>query len=351
MLFYLFHELSQSFSWLSVLNTDLGRALASIGTAFILSLIGGFWFLKNAAYFRSAVREYTPESHQKKNDTPTMGGLFVLGAVFLSALLWCDLSRPEVWIFLGCLLGYGAIGFWDDILKIRYKRGISKGHKLAAQVLVGGVLVVLWYVLLEPPTSLSIPFVPSVYLPLGILLIPWSIYVLIGASNAVNLTDGLDGLAAESLVPNYATWAVVCYFAGTHSDALRLSIPYVQTSEIAFIGAMLLGACLGFLWFNSYPARVFMGDVGSLALGSSLAFMALMARQELLLVITGAVFVAETLSVMLQVAFYRVYKKKLFKMAPIHHHFELMGWPETRIVRQFTVITSLLCILVLTVFR
>lgn len=320
--------------------------VCGLGTAFFLSLLSGAWFIKRSAYFRSRVREYTPEAHQAKNDTPTMGGIFILFTVLISILLWCDLSRAEVWIFVGCLTGYGAIGFWDDFMKIRYKKGIKEKHKFLAQVLVGLIITMLWYILLTPSTEIFIPLV-AWNIPIGLLLIPWATYLLIGTSNAVNLTDGLDGLAIGSLLANYGTFAVICYLAGSYDYAQQLSIPFANTSEIALIGAILVGASLGFLWYNSHPAQVFMGDVGSLALGSGLALMALMARQEVLLAITGGIFVAETVSVMMQVLSYKIFKRRIFKMAPIHHHFELVGWPETHITTRFGIITGLLCLLAL----
>ena len=323
------------------------RMFFGLSTGFLLSLIGGAWFIKESARFRSQVREDTPQSHQAKNDTPTMGGLFVLGAVFVSIFLWSDLTRPEVWIFMGCLAGYGAIGFWDDIMKIRFKKGIGEKQKFLAQVLVGVLVTLLWYFVLTPSTEIVVPLVSSFKLYLGLLLIPWATYILIGTSNAVNLTDGLDGLAIGSLLANYGTFTVICYLSGFPVYAQQLSLPYVHTSEIALIGGILVGASLGFLWYNAYPAQVFMGDVGSLALGSGLALMALMARQELLLALTGGIFVAETVSVMLQVASYKFFKRRLFKMAPIHHHFELAGWPETHITTRFGIITGLLCIIAL----
>jgi phospho-N-acetylmuramoyl-pentapeptide-transferase len=231
-------------------------------------------------------------------------------------------------------------------MKIRYKKGIKEKHKFLAQVLVGLIITILWYFLLTPSTEIFIPFVAR-KIPIGVFLIPWATYVLIGTSNAVNLTDGLDGLAISSLLLNYGTFGVICYLAGSYEYAQQLSIPFANTSEIALIGAILVGASLGFFWYNTYPAQIFMGDVGSLALGSGLALMALMARQEVLLAIAGGVFVAETVSVMIQVLSYKIFKRRIFRMAPIHHHFELVGWPETHITTRFGIITGLLCLLAL----
>ncbi len=347
MLYHLSLWLSHTAPFFMIFQSIIFRLIMGLFTGLGFSLYGGAWFIKRSARFRSRVREYTPQTHQAKNDTPTMGGIFVLMAAVLSALLWCNLSRPEVWIFLACLVGFGAIGFWDDYMKIRYKKGIKESHKFGAQIVVGLLVTLLWYWLVAPSTEICIPFIPSFKLYLGLFLIPWATFILIGASNAVNFTDGLDGLAIGSLVLNYGTFSLVCFLAGSAVLAQQLAIPYTQTSEIAILGGILLGASLGFLWYNSYPAQVFMGDVGSLALGSVLALMALMARQELILPLAGGIFVAETLSIIFQVFSYKVFKRRLFKMAPIHHHFELSGWPETQITTRFGIITFVLCLLAL----
>lgn len=347
MFYHLSLWLSQAIPFFTSFHSVALRIFMGLFTGLGFSLYGGAWFIKQSARFRSRVREYTPVTHQEKNDTPTMGGLFVLIAVIMSALLWCDLSRPEVWIFLGCLVGFGAIGFWDDYLKIRYKKGMRESHKFGAQVVVGLLITVLWYSLVGPSTEVCIPFMPSWKLYLGLFIIPWATFIIIGASNAVNFTDGLDGLAIGSLLTTYGTFSVVCFLAGSSVLAQQFAIPFTQTSEIAVLGSILVGASLGFLWYNTYPAQVFMGDVGSLALGSVLALMALMARQELILPLAGGIFVVETLSIIVQVFSYKVFKRRLFKMAPIHHHFELCGWPETQITTRFSIITFVLCLLAL----
>lgn len=326
------------------------RAIAALVTAFVLSFIFGNWFIMQAARFKSKVREYTPESHQSKNNTPTMGGLFILAVALVSIVVWCNVTKPEVWLFIGCLLGFGAIGAWDDWCKIKYRKGIAEKVKFRAQCAVALTITTLWYFIVNPDSVLCIPFFKNISPHLGILLIPWAAFVLIGTSNAVNLTDGLDGLAIGSLIFNFSTFSIICYIAGHATFVHYLSIPWVATTEIAIVGAALVGASLGFLWYNTYPAQIFMGDVGSLALGAGLAFMALMARQELLLCIAGGVFVAETLSVMVQVLSYKLIKRRFFKMAPLHHHFELLGWPETRITTRFGIITFILCLIALVAF-
>lgn len=323
------------------------RLMASLLTALVLSFIFGSWFIEQSSRFRAAVREYTPTTHQAKNDTPTMGGLFVLLTTFVSALLWCDLTHPEVWIFLLCMAGFAAIGFWDDWQKIRFRKGIPESHKLRAQILVGLLVSFLWYWVVQPPTEICVPFFKNFSPQLGLLLIPWAIFILVGTSNAVNLTDGLDGLAIGSLIINFGTFTLICYLAGNYAFAHYLHIPFTQTAEISILGATLVGASLGFLWYNTYPAQIFMGDVGSLALGSGLALMALMARQELLLALAGGLFVVETFSVIAQVISFKYLGKRIFKMAPIHHHFELLGWQEAKITTRFGIISLVLCLLAL----
>ena len=347
MIYHLSLLLTQYMSAFNVVHYVSVRIIAGLLTALGLSFVFGSWFIDKSEHFRSLVREYTPDSHQAKNNTPTMGGLFILLTTIVSTLLWCDLIRPEVWIFLGCLISYGAIGFWDDLSKIRYKKGIKESHKFWAQLLVGLAVAGLWYWLVGPSTAVCVPFFKSFTPHLGLFLIPWAAFILIATSNAVNLTDGLDGLAIGSLMINFGTFAAICYLAGDIALAEYLAIPFTHTSEIAIIGGILVGASLGFLWYNAYPAQVFMGDVGSLALGSGLALLALMTRQELLLPLAGGLFVIETMSVILQIWSFRYRGKRLFKMAPIHHHFELLGWPESKITTRGGIITFVLCLLAL----
>ncbi len=347
MLYHLSQALTQSLRYFNVVRYTSFRAIAGLLTALLLSLLFGAWFVRQSALFRTTVREDTPDSHKIKNYTPTMGGLFIILTTLVSSLIWCDLAQPEVWIVLGCLLGFGAIGFYDDWYKITHKRGIKERSKLLAQLAVGFTVALSWYYVVQPPTELCVPFFKNVTPALGFLLVPWAVFVLIGTSNAVNLTDGLDGLATGSLLVNFGTFSLICFLSSNLLFAKYLAIPYTTTSEVVVIGGILVGACLGFLWYNSYPAQVFMGDVGSLALGSVLALMALMSRQELLLPLAGGLFVVETLSVMVQVVSYRYFGKRFFKMAPIHHHFELKGWPESKITTRFTIITCVLCLLAL----
>lgn len=348
MFYYLSSQLKDTLSFLNVFHYTSFRAIGALLTTLFFALLFGSWFINLwADLFRSKAREYTPDSHKAKDNMPTMGGIFILVTVLVSLLIWADLHNPLVWVFLLCLFGFGAIGFWDDMRKIRKSKGISARAKFIAQWSVAALVVLLWVYGAGAKTTVSFPFFKNLNPDLGLLFIPWAMFVLVSMSNAVNITDGLDGLAIGSLLPNFALYSLIAYLAGHFLIATYLNIPFVGTAEVAVIGSTLIGASLGFLWYNAYPAQVFMGDVGSLALGSGLALMALMAKQELLLVISGGLFVVEIVSVMLQVFVYKRWKKRIFKMAPIHHHFELLGWPEARITTRFGIISFILCLLAL----
>ncbi len=348
MIYHLSYYLKLYWPFFNVGHYVSVRAVASLLSSLGCFLLFGERFIAiSQRFFRSKARESTPESHRAKDSMPTMGGLFILAVVLANTLLWCDLANPQVWIFLLCITGFGMIGFWDDWNKIKHRKGISSGLKFKLQLLIA-FLVVLGLILCTPFSSqLVFPFFKHCKPDLGLFFIPWAMFVIVGCSNAVNLTDGLDGLAIGSLLPNFATFSLICYLAGHYGLAYYLHIPFAGTAEIVIIGAILIGSSLGFLWYNTYPAQIFMGDVGSLALGAGLALMAIMAKQELLLAISGGLFVLETVSVMLQVLFVRFRGKRLFKMAPIHHHFELMGWPESRITTRFGIISLVLCLLTL----
>jgi len=348
MIYHIASLLSTDITALNVVHYISFRMIASLLTVLCISLGFGSAFIRlSQKFFRSKAREHTPQNHRAKDNIPTMGGLFILFVITTTVLLWCNLSRPEVWIFLFCLLSFGLIGFWDDWNKIKYSRGISERSKFYAQILCATLVTCAWLFLCTPPTTICIPFLKQYTIDLGYFIIPWAIFIIVGTSNAVNLTDGLDGLAIGSLLPNFATFAITAYLAGHYTFANYLHIPFAGTSEIAILGIILIGASLGFLWFNAYPAQIFMGDVGSLALGASLAFMALASRQEILLGIAGGLFVIETLSVIIQVTSYRLFKRRVFKMAPIHHHFELLGWPESKITIRFGIISCILCLIAL----
>lgn len=348
MIYHLSYYLKLYWPFFNVLHYVSVRAVAGLLGSFCCFLLFGERFLSiSKRFFRSKARESTPDSHRAKDSMPTMGGLFILAIVILNVLLWCNLAKMQVWIFLLCIVGFAMLGFCDDWSKINSQKGISSGSKFKMQLLLATIVVFCLIFFTPFSTELVFPFFKHCRPDLGLFFVPWAVFVLVACSNAVNLTDGLDGLAIGSLLPNFATFGLVCYVAGHYGLAHYLQIPFAGTAEIAVIGAILSGTSLGFLWYNAYPAQIFMGDVGSLALGAGLALMAIMAKQELLLPIAGGLFVLETVSVMLQVLSVRYLGRRIFKMAPIHHHFELLGWPEARITTRFGIISLVLCLLTL----
>jgi phospho-N-acetylmuramoyl-pentapeptide-transferase len=318
-------------------------------TALIMALLIGPSMIRRLTLLKvgQVVRGDGPQSHLSKTGTPTMGGTLILIAVTISTLLWGDLSNRYVWLILIVMLGFGAVGGWDDYLKLTRKntRGLSARRKLFFQSILGlGAAVYLYNTASFPiETALVFPFFKDIFLPLGSFFIIFSYLVIIGSSNAVNLTDGLDGLAILPAVMVAGALGIFAYASGNYHFASYLAIPYVSgTGEIAVFCGALAGAGLGFLWFNTYPALVFMGDVGSLALGAALGVIAVIVRQELVLFVMGGVFVMETVSVILQVASFKLTGKRIFRMAPIHHHFELKGWPEPRVIVRFWIMTFVL---------
>ncbi len=348
MFFHLAAYLKQSYPFFNVAHYVTFRSMAALLSSLTLSLVFGSWFIgKSQNFFSAKTRELTPKNHQEKGSMPTMGGILISAMVIISLLVWADLTCPLVWLFLFCFIGFGCIGAWDDWSKISSKKGINAAVKSRLQILVAFTVTILWIYWCHPSTELYFPFFKNLHPALGLLFIPWVMFVLIGTSNAVNLTDGLDGLAIGALLSNFGVFSIVCYCAGHASLAQYLHIPFAGTAELAVVGGALLGASLGFLWFNTYPAQIFMGDVGSLSLGGGLAFMALAAKQELLLPLAGGLFVIETLSVIAQVASFRYLGKRIFRMAPLHHHFELLGWPESKITIRFCIISFVLSLLTL----
>jgi phospho-N-acetylmuramoyl-pentapeptide-transferase len=326
--------------------------MGAMVTALILSFVYGNACIRFAQrFFRSSVREYVPSTHDSKNQMPTMGGIFIIAAIFMSCLIWCDLTNIYVWLLMLCLFGFGSIGFYDDYVKIKRKKGISEGSKFIAQIVAALFLMSLWMIFGHADTHVCLPIIKTWLPDVGVWFVVWGVFLLVATSNAVNLTDGLDGLAIGSLIPTVGTFSLIAYLAGHAVFSSYLHIPFVDTSEVAIVGMAIVGASLGFLWYNAYPAQIFMGDVGSLALGATLAFMALMTKQELLLAIAGGVFVFETVSVIMQVFWYKRFKRKIFRMAPIHHHFELLGWNEPKIVVRFALITMVLCMVALMVLK
>lgn len=334
------------------------RAVFSALTAMLICLIVGPSLIRrlSAAKIGQSVRDDGPQTHLVKEGTPTMGGAMIIVAVSLSTLLWSDLSVRQVWLVLFVTVGFGAIGWVDDYRKVVLSNsvGLKAREKLLWQAIVAGVAVVVLFATAtdRAEVELIVPFFKDVALYLGWFFIPFAFLVIIGSSNAVNLTDGLDGLAILPSVMVAAGLGLIAYLAGHAVFADYLHIPNIRGSgELTVFCAALVGAGLGFLWFNTYPAQVFMGDVGALAIGGALGAVAIMVRQELVLFIMGGVFVMEAVSVILQVASFRLTGRRIFRMAPIHHHFELKGWPEPRIIVRFWIITVVLVLVGLSTLK
>ncbi len=351
MVYALASRLVDYFSPLNALTYITSRAMFAGVTAFLFCLAFGPRFIamlravRAGAPLRDAKDFALHDRHQAKEGTPTMGGLLMLGGILVAALLWCRLSNRLVWVAILTLASLGAIGFWDDYLKLtrRSGGGMRAAHKLAAQMCVGLVLgaYLYWYpVAPNIGPQLELPFLKDVFLPLGAGYIPFAMCVTVGASNGVNLTDGLDGLAVGALIVAGAAYAGLAYLVGRSDFAGYLYVTHVTgAGEVTVFATALVGAALGFLWYNAHPAQLFMGDTGSLAVGGALGVIALLIKQELLLVIVGGLFVLETVSVALQVASYRWRGgKRIFRMAPLHHHFELLGWSEMQVVIRFWII-------------
>jgi phospho-N-acetylmuramoyl-pentapeptide-transferase len=352
MLIWLTDWLQQFYTGFNVFSYLTFRAILSTLTALILSVMLGpvmiRWLQK--LQIGQTVRDDGPESHLSKSGTPTMGGVLIVATILCSTLLWADLSNRYVLVSLFVILSYGLIGFVDDYRKVVRKdaKGLIARWKYFWLSLIA--LVVAFYLYSSaqqaPETALIVPFFKDVMPQLGLLYIVLTYFVLVGTSNAVNLTDGLDGLAIVPTILVAGAFAVFAYVTGNVNFSGYLNIPFIPlTSELVIICTAIVGAGLGFLWFNTYPAMVFMGDVGSLALGGALGILAVLVRQELVLLIMGGVFVIEALSVILQVGSYKLRGERIFRMAPIHHHYELKGWPEPRVIVRFWIISLILVLI------
>jgi phospho-N-acetylmuramoyl-pentapeptide-transferase len=359
MLYYLAQLFQDSISGLRVFNYLTFRAVLGILTALVFCFAFGPWLIERLYRFKfgQPVRDDGPQTHLKKTGTPTMGGVLILAAIAVSTLLWGNLANRFVWFALLVTLAFGAVGFADDYIKIRHKnpKGLPARQKYFWLSLAGFGVATLSFAGAQTPaeTTLIVPFVKDIAVPLGVFFIPWAYLVIVGASNAVNLTDGLDGLAIMPTVLVASALAVFAYASGNIKIAEYLGIPYIAgVGELAIFCTAIAGAGLGFLWFNAYPAQVFMGDVGALALGAALGVVAVLVRQELVLAIMGGVFVAETLSVALQVLYFKYSGgKRIFRMAPLHHHYELKGWPEPKIIVRFWIVTLILVLIGLSTLK
>lgn len=352
MLYWLSEYLQEYLRSFAVFQYLTVRAILGVLTALGFSLILGPWFIRRLTELRigQSVRDDGPQSHLSKSGTPTMGGALILSAIFISTLLWTDLSNRYVWVVLIVTAIFGAVGWVDDYRKVAKKdsRGLPARWKYFWQSIAGfGAAIFLYYTAQSPvETQLFIPFFKNVALDLGLFYIVFTYFVIVGTSNAVNLTDGLDGLAIMPSVMVAGALALIAYLSGHSQFSQYLQIAYIPgAGELAVFCCALVGAGLGFLWFNTYPAQVFMGDVGALALGAALGLVAVIVRHEIVLFIMGGIFVLETVSVILQVASFKLTGRRIFRMAPIHHHFELKGWPEPRVIVRFWIITLVLVLI------
>ena len=358
MLLWLTEYLSQFISGFAVFQYLTFRTMVSVVTALAMSLLIGPIVIARLSHHQigQTVREDGPVSHLSKAGTPTMGGALILIVIFITTLLWGELSNRYVWTVLVVTMAFGTIGWVDDYLKIsrRNSKGLMARWKYFWQSLAGLSAAIFLYTTAQLPaeTDLIVPFFKDVAIPLGGGFVVLAYFVIVGTSNAVNLTDGLDGLAILPTVMVGAALGLIAYVAGNVEFAEYLQIPYIpDAGELAVFCGALIGAGLGFLWFNTYPAQVFMGDVGALALGAALGVVAIIIRHEIVLFIMGGLFVLEAVSVIVQVASFQLTGKRVFRMAPIHHHFELKGWPEPRVIVRFWIITLVLVLIGLSTLK
>jgi phospho-N-acetylmuramoyl-pentapeptide-transferase len=357
MLYYLLVPLARDNIVFNVFRYLTFRSFMALITALIISLLIGPWLIRRLRTMQhggETIREDTPERHRTKKGTPTMGGLVILIAIITTTLLWANLQNRYVWVVILATAGFGLIGVWDDATKLRRRKGLAMRLKLTAQLVVA--LAVLQLVFWQPPAAwlpvLSIPFFKGWLINLGWLWIPFAVLVIVGASNAVNLTDGLDGLAIGPVVMAGAAFGVIAYLAGNFRAADYLKILNVRgAGELTVFCGALIGAAIGFLWFNCHPAEIFMGDAGSLALGGAIGTLAVLTKAELLLPLIGGLYVVEAVSVIIQVASFKLTGRRVFRMAPLHHHYELSGWAEPKIVVRFWIVSFALALLALTTLK
>lgn len=356
MLYNLLYPLSSEFSVLNVFRYITFRSVWALLTALIISIVVGPWFigklkrLKFGQYIQEDVK-----AHLEKQGTPTMGGLLIGFSLISSVLLWADMTNPYIWLTIFVFAGFGAVGFVDDYLKILRKnnKGISARAKLAGQVIVAALALGMLVYLPAYSTRLAVPFFKHFTPDLGLLYLPFAILVMIGTSNGVNLTDGLDGLAIGPTIVAGMCFAVFVYVAGNAGIAAYLQVAQVPgVGEVTVFCGALVGASLGFLWYNAYPAQIFMGDVGSLSLGGVMGFISVLCKQELILLVVGGLFVIETISVVVQVGYFKFTGgKRFFRMAPLHHHFEMKGMPESKIIIRFWITSALLGLAALSILK
>jgi phospho-N-acetylmuramoyl-pentapeptide-transferase len=357
MIYHLLYPLHQYFSFFNLFRYITFRTIYATITAMLISFLLGPFVIRKLSQLQIGqfIQADGPESHLSKSGTPTMGGVLILFSVIISTLLWGNLLNSYIWIILMVLMGYGAIGFLDDYMKVtkRQNLGLTARRKFMLQLIIAFFASMLIYWNPSFNTRVTIPFIKHLSPDLGPLYILFAMFVIVGTSNAVNLTDGLDGLAIGPVTIAAVTYIIFAYVAGHVRIAEYLQINYIAgCGETAVVLGALVGAGLGFLWYNTYPAQIFMGDVGSLPLGAVLGTVAVITKQEILLVLVGGLFVMETLSVILQVGFFKMTNgKRIFRMAPIHHHFELKGWPEPKVIVRFWIIAMILAMLSLSTLK
>jgi phospho-N-acetylmuramoyl-pentapeptide-transferase len=359
MLYHLLFSLSPQVGVLNVTRYITFRTAAASITALLISLVFGPWLIRRLRDFQigQVIRQEGPQSHRAKAGTPTMGGLLILAAALVPTVLWADLSNPYIWLAVLATAAFGAIGFADDYLKItrRSSGGLAARYKMGLQILVALAvgLALMWLAARNLyNTRLIFPFFKQLIPDLGWIYVPFAMLVLVGASNAVNLTDGLDGLAISTFAVAAACFTALAYVTGHAVFAeYLLLVRFPPAAELTVFCGALVGASLGFLWYNCYPAEIFMGDVGSLALGGALGTVAILIKQEILLAIVGGVFVLEALSVIIQVGSFKLTGQRVFRMAPLHHHFELVGWSEPKVITRFLIAAILFGLLSLTTLK
>ena len=351
MLYHLLYPLSEAYGVFNVVRYITFRTAAATLTSLFICLVLGPWLIRKLSEMRigQPIREIGPD-HQAKEGTPTMGGLLILFSLLVSVLLWSELDQRMVWILVGLTAGYGVLGFIDDYQKVTQgsSAGISARTKLVWQVVFALGVAIAIYTDPAFDKELAVPFFKNFTPNIGIFYVPLAAFIIVAASNGVNLTDGLDGLAIGPVMITAATFLLLSYAAGHTGIAEYLNIKYVPGSgQLAIFCGAMVGGSLGFLWFNASPAELFMGDVGSLALGGALGTIAVLIRQEILLAVVGGIFVVETVSVIIQVASFKLTGKRVFLMAPIHHHFEKLGWAEQKIVIRFWIVSIILALVAL----
>jgi phospho-N-acetylmuramoyl-pentapeptide-transferase len=357
LIYHLLYPLHETYSYFNVFRYITFRTIYAAITALFICFVLGPWLIRKLETLKigQPIREDGPDTHLSKKGTPTMGGILIIFASVLATLLWANLTNALIWLIVMVTLGFGIIGFMDDYQKLTAgnSKGISARKRLGLEFLIALFVSIVLFIRPDFSSAVTIPFFKTMLPNLGLAYVLFSTFVIVGTANAVNLTDGLDGLAIGPATICFMTYLLFAYFAGNIRIAGYLQIPYVPgTGELSVFCGAMSGACLGFLWFNTYPAQVFMGDVGSLSLGSALGSLAIMTKQELLLAIVGGVFVLEAISVIFQVGYFRLSNgRRIFRMAPIHHHFELKGWAEPKVIVRFWIISILLALLAISTLK